>query len=49
MELPDLIINDIYPKLVTENKLKVIAQPEFDWTAVKIDENEGFSVKGNVD
>ncbi|MFV0289013.1 MAG: trigger factor [Mycoplasmatales bacterium] len=45
----DLIINDVYPKLITENNLKVIAQPEFDWTGVKIDENEGFSVKGSVE
>ncbi len=45
----DLILNDLYPKLITENKLEVVAQPEFDWANVKISQDDGFSVKGTVD
>lgn len=44
----DLIINDVYPKLVEKNKLNVVAQPEFDWEQVKISEKE-FKVSGTVD
>lgn len=43
----DLIINDIYPKIVEDNKLNTIDYPEFDWNNVVINEKE-FSVTGKV-
>ncbi len=45
----DEVLNGVYPKLVVENKLNVIAAPEFNWETLKIDENEGFFVEGTVD
>lgn len=44
----DLIVNDVYPKIIENNKLNVVASPNFDWTNVKINEKE-FFVKGTVD
>lgn len=44
----DDIINTLYPKVVEENKLQVIAQPDFDWTSLKITDQE-FYVKGKVE
>ncbi len=45
----DEVLNAVYPKLVVEHKLNVIAAPEFNWETIKIDENEGFFVEGSVD
>ncbi len=45
----DLILNDIYPKIIVDNKLDVVAQPEFDWASMKMDKETGFEVKGTVD
>ncbi len=45
----DLILNDIYPKIIVDNKLDVVAQPEFDWSTMQIDKEKGFEVKGTVD
>ncbi len=45
----DEVLNAVYPKVVVENKLNVIAAPEFNWETLKIDENEGFFVEGTVD
>ncbi len=45
----DLILNDIYPKIIVDNKLDVVAQPEFDWASMKMDKEIGFEVKGTVD
>lgn len=45
----DEVLNAVYPKLVVENKLNVIAAPEFNWDTLKIDENEGFFIEGTVD
>ncbi len=45
----DEVLNGVYPKLVVEHKLNVIAAPEFNWETLKIDENEGFFVEGTVD
>lgn len=45
----DEVLNAVYPTLVMENKLNVIAAPEFNWETLKIDENEGFFVEGTVD
>lgn len=45
----DLILNDIYPKIITENKISVVAQPEFDFQTMKISEKDGFEIKGVVD
>lgn len=45
----DEVLNGVYPKLVVENKLNVVAAPEFNWETIKIDENEGFFVEGTVD
>ncbi len=45
----DLILNDVYPKIIMDNKLDVVAQPEFDWSTMKMDQKSGFEVKGTVD
>lgn len=45
----DLILNDVYPKIIMDNKLDVVAQPEFDWASMKMDQKDGFEVKGTVD
>lgn len=48
-EAIDIVLNDVYPKIVVENKLDVIAAPEFNWEQLTISEAEGFSVTGVVE
>ncbi|MFV0247095.1 MAG: trigger factor [Mycoplasmatales bacterium] len=43
----DFALNDVYPKLVADNKLNVIAAPDFDWAKSKIDK-DGFEIEGKV-
>ncbi len=45
----DNILNELYPKVAMENKLNVIAAPEFDWEKLIISEEEGFKVTGVVE
>ncbi len=45
----DLIVNDIYPKLIEDNKIQVVDYPNFDWSTMTISEDKGFHVKGTVD
>ncbi|MBL0701551.1 MAG: trigger factor, partial [Spiroplasma sp.] len=45
----DIVLNAIYPKLIKDNKLNVIAPPDFKWDTMKMDENEGFSISGTVE
>lgn len=45
----DIALNAVYPTLVEENKLKVIAAPEFDWAGATVGEEEGLSIEGTVD
>lgn len=45
----DAALNAVYPTLVEENELKVIAAPEFDWAAAKVSEEEGLEINGTVD
>lgn len=47
-EAIDLIVNDIYPRIIEENNLEVVDYPHFDWTKVKMGK-DGFEVKGTVD
>lgn len=44
----DLVLNETYPQVVVQEKLEVIASPEFDWATLEISE-EGFKVVGTVD
>lgn len=48
-EAIDEVLNAVYPQLVMDNKLNVIAAPDFKWDTLKIDEKEGFYVEGTVD
>ncbi len=45
----DAALNAVYPTLVEENELKVIAAPEFDWAGATVGEEEGLSIEGTVD
>ncbi len=45
----DVVLNSVYPKLIKDNKLQVIAAPEFKWDTMKMDEKEGFSIQGTVE
>lgn len=48
-ETIDIVLNEVYPKIVVDNELQVIAHPEFNWDELKIDKEEGFSLTGNVE
>lgn len=45
----DIALNAVYPTLVEENELKVIAAPDFDWAGATVGEEEGLSIEGTVD
>ncbi len=45
----DVVLNAVYPTMVEENKLNVVAAPEFNWDTLKIDEKDGFEVTGTVE
>lgn len=45
----DLVLNEVYPKLITKDSLDVIASPELDWASLEITAENGFKVAGTVE
>ncbi len=45
----DAALNEVYPKFVEDNELKVVAAPNFDWATSKVSEEEGLEIEGDVD